>query len=111
MTDIVKGMCRAYYDEGSDSGEAAMRAALQWLADNVSDEMLEAAEKAAREHKRGMRVNDTKCDQRDMLAKQCPEVARCQSRKTRGGRNTPCNVTKSDYIDIHNAAGLAHRER
>ena len=60
MTDIVKGMYKEYQHSDSATGEGAMRAALLWFADNVSDEMLEAAEKAAREHKRGMRVNDTK---------------------------------------------------
>jgi hypothetical protein len=55
MTDIVKGMARAWWQshdmkEGEgpldfviDEAEvAAMRAALLWLADNVSDEMLAA---------------------------------------------------------------------
>ena len=42
MTDIVKSMCRAYYDEGSDSGEAAMRSALLWLSEHVTDEMVAA---------------------------------------------------------------------
>lgn len=45
MTDkIVKGMLREYYRAGvsaKDAGdfEEAMRAALLWLADNVSEEM------------------------------------------------------------------------
>ncbi len=78
MTDIVKGMAKAYHEAywnwmptlPRSMEDEAMRAALLWLAANVTDEMLEAAESAAREHKRGMRVNDTKCDQRNMLAKQ-----------------------------------------
>ena len=42
MTDIVKGMVRVY--QSTDAGsEGSMRAALQWLADNVSDEMVGAA--------------------------------------------------------------------
>jgi hypothetical protein len=78
-TDLVKGMARvafkaqygALFDPLRDGvRDEFMRAALIWLAENVSDEMLDAAEKAAREHKHGMRVNDTKCDQRNMLAKQ-----------------------------------------
>jgi len=45
MTDIVKGMLKAYYDTPPSFGkepsaEKAMRAALMWLADNVSDEMV-----------------------------------------------------------------------
>jgi len=44
MTDIVKGMVNAYWDERYErpegSAEAAMRAALLFLADNVSDEMV-----------------------------------------------------------------------
>lgn len=50
MTDIVKGMVNVLMQsltadggEGADP-EEAMRAALLWLADNVSDEMLEAAD-------------------------------------------------------------------
>ena len=45
MTDIVKGMVKASYDLPPYFGqeltaEKAMRAALLWLADNVSDEMV-----------------------------------------------------------------------
>jgi hypothetical protein len=50
MTDIVKGMLDAYdnkleprSDLSGFNREEAMRAALQWLAANVSDEMIEAA--------------------------------------------------------------------
>lgn len=44
MTYIVKGMVKAYYDTPPSFGkepsaDKAMRAALNWLADNVSDEM------------------------------------------------------------------------
>ena len=44
MTDIVKGMARCF-EIASDKGtydEEAMRGALLWLADNVSDEMVKA---------------------------------------------------------------------
>jgi hypothetical protein len=42
MTDIVKGMTSAYANATPDSwySETAMRAALLWLAANVSDEMV-----------------------------------------------------------------------
>ena len=53
MTDIVKGMAIAGWDAGlkvtgpgvltADIEQAKMRAALMWLADNVSDEMVQAA--------------------------------------------------------------------
>jgi hypothetical protein len=48
MTDIVKGMARVLDRATGGSGLAdkedidAMRAALLWLADNVSDEMVQA---------------------------------------------------------------------
>jgi hypothetical protein len=44
MTDIVKGMATAHTNGlwSGGSREAAMRAALLWLADNVSDEMMSA---------------------------------------------------------------------
>lgn len=50
MTDIVKGMVVAFCKEMDASqhdsfervNEAAMRSALLWLADNVSDEMVQA---------------------------------------------------------------------
>ncbi len=55
MTDIVKGMARASYEAVSIKNsyaeastatqevcEEAMHAALLWLADNVSDEMVQA---------------------------------------------------------------------
>ena len=48
MTDIVKGMARAYVDAWDLLGAELepsdrMRAALLWLADNVSDEMVFAS--------------------------------------------------------------------
>lgn len=47
MTDIVKGMAGAYLHalNGPDdlTCEEAMRAALQWLSQNVSDKMVQAA--------------------------------------------------------------------
>lgn len=49
MTDIVKGMADVLMQSlTADGGEGAnpreaMRASLLWLADNVSDEMIEAA--------------------------------------------------------------------
>ena len=46
MTDIVKGMVTAFYSSDSFSSEDAMRAALLWLANNVSDEMVAAHWKA-----------------------------------------------------------------
>ncbi len=39
MTDIVKGMVHVYQNT-EDGSEGSMRAALLWLADNVSDEMV-----------------------------------------------------------------------
>ena len=50
MTDIVKGMARAYHEAywnwmptlPRSMEDEAMRAALLWLADNVSDEMVHA---------------------------------------------------------------------
>lgn len=45
MTDIVKGMARCF-EIASDKGtydEEAMRGALLWLANNVSDEMAAAS--------------------------------------------------------------------
>ena len=39
MSDIVKGMADLYEQGHHASNEAAMRAALLFLADNVSDEM------------------------------------------------------------------------
>jgi hypothetical protein len=51
MTDIVKGMARAYVDAWDLLGAELepsdrMRAALMWLADNVSDEMVQAYREA-----------------------------------------------------------------
>jgi len=47
MTDIVKGMATAYWrnmcHSKSPTREEAMRAALLFLADNVSDEMVDEA--------------------------------------------------------------------
>lgn len=46
MKKIVDGMEQAYCDKrygGYESGQNSMRAALLWLADNVSDEMVRAA--------------------------------------------------------------------
>jgi len=47
MTDIVKGMARVHEDwlseQDSTDHQGAMCAALLWLADNVSDEMVRAA--------------------------------------------------------------------
>ena len=57
MTDIVKGMAEAHWKAWlgpawpgqdramNDTDIATMRAALLWLADNVSDEMVQAYEK------------------------------------------------------------------
>jgi hypothetical protein len=42
MTDIVKGMARVIVESMGDTPENAARAALMFLADNVSDEMVKA---------------------------------------------------------------------
>jgi hypothetical protein len=45
MTDIVKGMAAAYHREAwtKHYSEEAMRAALLWLSEHVTDEMIKAA--------------------------------------------------------------------
>lgn len=60
MTDIVKGMARAYHEAywnwtptlPRSMEDEAMRAALQWLADNVSDEMVQAYRETLDRHPR-----------------------------------------------------------
>lgn len=42
MSDLLREMCVEYESGAHRSNEDAMRAALLWLADNVSDEMVSA---------------------------------------------------------------------
>ena len=44
MSKTLEGMARTFFEElDKVTAEEAMKAALLWLADNVSDEMVEAA--------------------------------------------------------------------
>lgn len=49
MTDIVKGMVFAFNDVSHWNDEEAMRAALLWLSDHVTEEMAHAAYVKTRE--------------------------------------------------------------